>query len=52
MIGGFNNADEFSVMIFATELHVTDRLIIVDSIAYYCLGEPLSIDLNITLLSQ
>lgn len=52
MIGGSNNAGESSVMAFAIELHVADTPIIVDSIAYYCLGEPLPIHLNTMLLSQ
>ena len=46
MIGGSNNAGESSVMAFAMELHVADTAIIVDSIGYYCLGEPLPIHLN------
>ena len=52
MIGGSNNAGEFSVIAFAIELHVADTPVIVDSIAYYCLGESLPIHLNLMLPSQ
>ncbi|CAF9939916.1 MAG: hypothetical protein HETSPECPRED_002101 [Heterodermia speciosa] len=38
MIGSFVNAGESSVTVFATELHIADTLMIVDSFAYYCLG--------------
>ena len=43
MIGGFNNAGESSVLVFAIGPNLANIYNIVDSIAYFCLGEPWSI---------
>lgn len=51
MIGGSNNAGESPVSVFAIGPILANTHNTVDSIAYFCLGEPWSIHAGIMLVS-